>query len=166
MTNEIDILMDLDPTNLSAQNMNETDVRYAKWLLSKTILDGECLICHIDAINGYLKLRADEYAHRFICSIYNGPVIGKFVLHTCDNTRCINPKHLKIGTHKDNMDDMNAKGRRGKVGGGKPKLLTDVEIEDIRQLSRDGVSQRAIARHYKISQKTVLNYIHMETSNG
>jgi len=33
------------------------------------------------------------------------------VLHDCDNPRCINPKHLTIGTQKQNVQDMKKKGR-------------------------------------------------------
>lgn len=36
---------------------------------------------------------------------------GYEILHTCDNTKCVNPEHLTAGTHKDNMADMAAKGR-------------------------------------------------------
>jgi hypothetical protein len=40
-------------------------------------------------------------------------VAGEFACHKCDNTRCINPDHLYIGTHQQNMNDMNGKGRNG-----------------------------------------------------
>lgn len=33
------------------------------------------------------------------------------VMHTCDNPRCINPNHLKLGTGIDNILDRQAKGR-------------------------------------------------------
>ena len=37
---------------------------------------------------------------------------GMFVCHTCDNPACINPKHLWLGTAKENWDDCIKKGRR------------------------------------------------------
>lgn len=41
-------------------------------------------------------------------------ISGKVVRHMCDNTRCINPHHLLIGTQVDNLKDMQDRGRNPK----------------------------------------------------
>ncbi len=52
-------------------------------------------------------------AHRVSWEIVNNREVpvGFFVLHKCDVTLCVNPSHLFIGTHEDNMRDMVLKGR-------------------------------------------------------
>lgn len=50
-------------------------------------------------------------AHRVSFEIFNCRPPEKFVLHKCDNPRCVNPAHLFEGTQTDNMRDCAAKGR-------------------------------------------------------
>src|SRR5438445_9082687 len=76
---------------------------------------------------GYGKV-GGELAHRRSWELNCGPIPeGIQVLHKCDNRPCVRPRHLFLGTHQDNMDDMHAKGRahtRGSVNrdGNGPKL--------------------------------------------
>jgi hypothetical protein len=51
-------------------------------------------------------------AHRYAWELWRGPIPdGMNVLHACDNRACCNPSHLFLGTQKDNIQDMHAKGR-------------------------------------------------------
>lgn len=54
-------------------------------------------------------------AHRRAWEVMNGPIPDGFdVLHTCDNRRCFNVDHLRLGSHTDNMRDMVSKKRANK----------------------------------------------------
>lgn len=53
-----------------------------------------------------------ERAHRVAYILYVGKIpTGKHVLHTCDIPLCVNPKHLYIGSNKENGRDRSARNR-------------------------------------------------------
>src|SRR5271156_3333483 len=53
-------------------------------------------------------------AHRISWFVHKNEWPSLFVLHACDNRKCVNPDHLFLGTAKDNTKDMFKKGRQGK----------------------------------------------------
>lgn len=49
--------------------------------------------------------------HRVSWTVFRSPIPdGMHVLHSCDVRSCVNPDHLWLGTHADNMRDRKAKG--------------------------------------------------------
>jgi len=81
---------------------------------------------------------------------------GKEVLHTCDNPLCVNIKHLRLGTHSDNMKDKQSKGRAA-------KKLTSEKVAYIRCLDTNGLLQREIAERVGISQSMVSSVLRGES---
>ena len=91
--------------------------------------------------------RVPEYAHRVSWRIHCGPIPdGVSVLHRCDVRRCVNPDHLFLGDHIDNMVDM---ARKKRAGGQK---LTIENVEAIRASAESGV---VLGARYGVSRSLI-----------
>lgn len=90
-------------------------------------------------------------SHRVAYEIANGEC-PSYLLHSCDNRRCCNPSHLQPGDHDTNMREMAERERS------RTTKLTAAKVLAIRREASAGVSQRAIARQYGVSQGNV-NFI-------
>lgn len=125
---------------------------------------------------GYGRMRfprRHEGAHRVSWELTNGPIPeGMFVCHRCDNPPCVRPDHLFLGSHRDNMADMFAKGRdshpptfygdahwikrhgdhRPKGGAHPQAKLTDAEVAEVRRMVAAGSTQASLCRQYGISK--------------
>lgn len=96
--------------------------------------------------------RRSVHAHRVAYALMNGDIPdGMFVCHMCDNPCCVNPDHLFLGTHDDNMRDMVSKGRSLR------RLTKEQVTEIIERYDRGGVTQRELAAEYGVSYG-VVNY--------
>lgn len=105
---------------------------------------------------GYFRVGAKLHgAHRVAYELYKGPIGNKHVLHTCDNPWCVNPEHLFLGTNKENVLDMMAKGRAYDVPTEKRK-----EIKLL--YKKGGYTQKELGKKFNCSQATVQRIVNCE----
>lgn len=71
------------------------------------------------------------------------------VAYECDNRKCVNVKHLRLGTQGDNLRDMTNKGRHGHT------KLSDSDVDDIRSRIEAGQTGASLAREYGVSQSLI-----------
>jgi hypothetical protein len=103
-------------------------------------------------------------AHRLSWEIHNGCTPAGLVLHTCDNPACVNPLHLYVGTHEQNMRDKVLRDRTARNRGmraGRACHLTETLVRAIRtRYVRGGISQAALGREFGVAQSTVMRIVH------
>ncbi len=117
---------------------------------------------------GYGKISVDgkiKGAHRVSYELHVGEIPkGMCVLHKCDVPACVNPDHLFLGTHQDNMRDKTVKGRhvstkgqtynRGSVHG--EAKLNEVDVRLIKQLLKtSNLMQKQIGKYFGVDHTTI-----------
>jgi len=113
--------------------------------------------CHLFTgrrdLGGY-GLLGGEKAHRIAYELHKGPIpSGMYVCHRCDVRACCNPDHLFLGTPKENVQDMMAKGRN-KTGPSTPRATRD----QIRRMAQNGATLREIAESLRVSPDVACKY--------
>jgi len=111
---------------------------------------------------GHFRLNGQDMgAHQAAWTLANGPIPdGLWVLHTCDNPKCVRVDHLWLGTMLDNIADMVAKGRnRTPVASGEASprhKVTARQVDEIRvRYAAGGVTQQALADEYGLTQSAI-----------
>lgn len=95
--------------------------------------------------------------HRISYRYYRGDIGDFHVLHKCDNPGCINPDHLFLGTHQDNMTDKKLKGRVVAHCGSKHarSKVTEDDVRKIREMKENKIPRKVIAEIFGISVPNV-----------
>lgn len=94
-----------------------------------------------------------EYAHRWLWERLHGPIPeGLFICHRCDNPGCVNPNHLFLGTHLENMEDMREKQRTRRNLRHPHTKLSDDDVRAIRVAVANGTKTRDLALTYGVHQ--------------
>jgi hypothetical protein len=89
-----------------------------------------------------------------------GPIGDKHVLHKCDTPQCVNPEHLFLGTHQDNMRDMALKGRTPFGSKNKDAKLKPEQVLEIRKLyAEGGHTIRSLGTKYGVNYKNIHNIV-------
>lgn len=89
-------------------------------VMAQTQREGDCLVFTGSRNKGGYGIVRGKYVHRIVLEHHYGPSpLG--TLHSCDNPPCVEIKHLKYGTQKENMQDRDAKGRGRRPWGRKRK---------------------------------------------
>ncbi len=108
--------------------------------------------------NGYGMFRVGPrtssplYAHRVAWELAYGPIpAGQSVLHRCDQRNCVNPAHLFLGTHTDNMRDASAK-RRLNVPRPNNHKVTDDQCAEIIARHAAGEKQCDLALEFGVTK--------------
>lgn len=113
---------------------------------------------------GVLTVRGRKVkAHRLAYRLHHGAIPnGLNVLHKCDNPICVNPTHLFLGTHADNVLDMMQKGRISRGEDRPAAKLTEEIVRYARRVYRAGHPEfgaRPLARRFGVSQPCMQNAI-------
>lgn len=110
--------------------------------------------------------RIMEKAHRLSWMMINGSIPdGLYVLHACDNPACVNPNHLFLGTHLDNMKDKVSKGRQTRLPGEQNgrNILSEIDVRNIVRLHEQGMSYRKLSKKFGIGNTQIGRIIRKET---
>lgn len=111
------------------------------------------------APNGYGQCRfrgRNTFAHRVAYLLATGVAPGKgYVLHSCDNRTCVNPSHLRLGTHEDNMADMTSRRRQASGTRHGQARLNRGGVIMMRLAVANGATHQAVGRAFGVTKSTV-----------
>lgn len=105
-------------------------------------------------------------AHRLAYALANSLdvfTMGGSVLHSCDNPRCVNPEHLRLGTHTENMREMCTRRRNRKS-----QKLSDAALAHVLAVGVVGTRHspgnvQELALQYHVHRETIVGVLRGRT---
>ena len=118
---------------------------------------------HVKGKKGYSNITRNgrrTTMHRYIYEECFGLIPYGFVVrHKCDNPSCINPEHLEVGTHQDNSNDCDERGRRPNGESVYGARLTGKDVKKIKRILMSNKVDKQIiseiAKHYEVNINTI-----------
>lgn len=109
---------------------------------------------------GQIRINSkNQLVHRLVCElIYGKPLTKLNALHSCDNSLCINPDHLRWGSQSENMLEKVAKNRHHDTSGENSShaKLTWVKVAEIRALYGTGeYTHRSLAALFNVTHAVI-----------
>lgn len=162
--------IEITPEYLASQGLNET---FPDRFWKKVVKTESCWLW-TGATNGlgYGKIMARKdgrkshvaLAHRAAWILVIGPIQdGLFVCHNCpggDNPSCVNPAHMFLGTHSDNLQDASRKGRMPIGSRHKGASLSECDVRRIRDMyAAGGVTMKDIGAMFNVHTPTIYRAI-------
>jgi hypothetical protein len=98
-------------------------------------------------------------AHRLAYIFAKGTIPGDLdACHKCDVPCCVNPDHIFLGTHQDNMDDRDRKGRHGarKLAGDRSPNAR-LSWETVKLIRSSTLSSRLLGQQLGVCRSTIKN---------
>jgi hypothetical protein len=172
---EIKLLSEMIPLTTAQGRIIELNSTCANYMLSKTNLNQNGCWDYNGFIEaggygqisvGTNKRRQSVKAHRLSYYIFHQENPGQLnVMHSCDRPCCINPSHLSLGTHQENMRDKELKGRgrhaRGKANN--KTRFTDEEVVEIIIRYEQLRDYTAVAREFDTTRTAIRGIVLSKT---
>ena len=140
-----------------------------KRFLSKINKTSSCwlwLACKHNFGYGCFKFNKKQItAHRFSWMLYKGEIPkGLYILHKCDIPECCNPKHLFLGTQKDNLIDCSKKNRTA-IGekNGNSRLKTKKIINIRLEYSKGNITHRKLGKQFNVDKSVISDILNRKT---
>lgn len=126
---------------------------------------------------GLIRFENKNYrVHQVAYFIFHGEIDNKlFVLHKCNNKRCVNPYHLELGSQKKNVQHYwltDGVHRKKEIKYKKPYKLNHEKFMEIIKLRKEGMNLKDIGLRFGVSEsyislilrgKRIVNYCKQRT---